>query len=324
MNPNVSPRAVSGEMDKPTESSAVDVMRLELAEETGALSVAAASIGATSARRVTVIGAPSFSPFSIFGSFVKLWQYIDLLMTLTVHRLKVRYKQSVLGIAWAVVQPLSLMLIYTVVFSYIARMPSNGAAYAVFAYTALLPWTAFSTALLNATGSLTGHSNLITKVYFPREILPLSYVAAAVVDFLIASLVLVGLFLYYQISLTIYVLYAVPIIIVMLLFVTAVSFVLSTMQVRFRDIGVAMPLVLQLWMFATPVVYPLSAVPERFRVFYELNPMVGVIENFRRVVLQGVPPDFNSLGVAAGVSLLMLPFAYAYFKHVEATMADVI
>lgn len=275
-------------------------------------------------RPVKVIRAPSLSFQGLLNGLIGLAHYRDLLYTLSAHRVNVRYKQSLLGIGWAVLQPLSLMLIYTLVFSYIARIPSDGVPYAVFAYSALLPWTYFSNALTSATTGLVSHSHLVTRVYFPREILPLTYVIAALFDLIIASTILAGLMFYYRITLTVNVLFAVPIVLVLTCFVTAVSLVLSAIQVRFRDVGVAMPLLLQLWMFATPVVYPLSAVPERFRAFYVLNPMVGVIESFRRVALQGLAPDFGSLGVAAGVSIVLLPFAYIYFKRVEATVADII
>lgn len=278
----------------------------------------------TEARRVTVIRPPSFSPLIVFTGLARLRQHLDLLWTLIIHRLKVRYKQSVLGPAWAVVQPLFLMLIYTVIFARIARVETGGIPYPIFAYTALLPWTTFSSALTAATGGVTSHADLVKKVYFPREILPLSYIAVALVDLMIASIVLWGLFLYYGVQLTVYAWWALPIVGVMLTFAAAVSLLLSAVQVRFRDIGMAMPLLLQLWMFATPVVYPLSAVPERWRIFYMLNPMVGVIENFRRVMLEGIAPDYVSLGLAALVSLVLLPLAYMYFKHLEATMADVI
>jgi lipopolysaccharide transport system permease protein len=280
---------------------------------------------ATAPRRVTVIRAPSLSLRGLLDGLVKLAQYSDLLYTLSLHRIKVRYKQSLLGVSWAILQPLSLMLIYTVIFSYIAHVQTpDGTPYAVFSYVALLPWTFFSTSLTNATNGLVSHHELVTKVYFPREILPLSYVIAALFDFAIASTVLAGLMFYYRIGLTLNALYAVPIILVLTMFVTAVAFILSATQVRFRDIGVAMPLVLQLWMFASPVVYPLSAVPPGLRGLYLLNPMAGVIENFRRAILQGEPPDFRTLGISALVAVVLLPVAYIYFKRVEATVADII
>jgi lipopolysaccharide transport system permease protein len=196
--------------------------------------------------------------------------------------------------------------------------------YAVFAYAALLPWTFFSSSLTNATQGLVSHSQLVTKVYFAREILPLTYVSAALFDFAVATTFLIALFFYYGVGLTVYAFYAIPILILLAALATAFSLFLSAMQVKFRDIGVAMPLLLQLWMFTTPVVYPLSAVPQRFRGLYALNPLVGVIENFRRVVLQGVEPDFYSLAISAIVAAILLPLTYLYFKRVEATMADVI
>lgn len=276
------------------------------------------------ARPIRIIRPVSFSPLDMFRGLRELWQYRDLFHTLTVHRIKVRYKQSVLGLAWAILQPLSLMLIYTVIFSVIARVPSEGVPYAVFAYAALLPWTFFSSSLTNGTMGLVSHSQLVTKVYFAREILPLTYVSAALFDFAVASTFLIALFFYYGVGLTIYALYAIPIMILLGALAAAFSLFLSALQVRFRDIGVAMPLLLQLWMFSTPVVYPLSAVPQRFRGLYALNPLVGVIENFRRVVLQGVELDSQSLAISAIAAAILLPLAYLYFKRIEATMADVI
>jgi lipopolysaccharide transport system permease protein len=203
-------------------------------------------------------------------------------------------------------------------------LPSEGLPYALFVYVALLPWSYFSTAVANSTNGLVSHSNLITKVYFPREILPLSYVAAALFDFMIASTILVCLLLYYRVSLTVYLGYVVPILAVLTCFTTAVSLLLSAIQVRFRDIGIAVPLVLQVWLFATPIAYPLSAVPARYHAIYLLNPMAGIIENFRQVVLHGSPPVWPALATSATFSLILLIFAYAYFKRVEATMADII
>jgi lipopolysaccharide transport system permease protein len=275
-------------------------------------------------RPIKIIRPVSFSPLDLLRELRGLWHYRDLFYTLTVHRIKVRYKQSVLGLAWAILQPLSLMLIYTVIFSVIAKVPSEGVPYAVFAYAALLPWTFFSSSLTNATTGLVSHSQLVTKVYFAREILPLTYVSAALFDFAIASSFLFALFIYYGVGITVYVLWAIPILVLLAALATAFSLFLSAVQVRFRDIGVAMPLLLQIWMFATPVVYPLSAVPQRLRGFYALNPTVGVIENFRRVVLQGVAPDLYSLAISAIVAAILLPLAYLYFKRVEATMADII
>ncbi len=276
-------------------------------------------------RRIKVIRSPSFSVSRLFGDLSVLAEYRDLLYTLSVHRIKVRYKQSVLGVSWAIVQPLALMLIYTLIFTVITKVPTSGnVPYPVLLYTALLIWTFFSTALTTATNGLVSHNHLVTKVYFPREILPLTYVIASLFDLVIASPVLLGLMLYYQVPITLNALYAIPIILIMTTFITSMAFIFSAAQVRFRDIGMALPLLLQIWMFATPVVYPLSAVPERFRSLYMLNPMVGIVENFRRVLVEGAPPDFFVLGISALIALLLLPAAYIFFKRVEATIADVI
>jgi ABC-type polysaccharide/polyol phosphate export systems, permease component len=277
-----------------------------------------------SARPIRFIRPVSFSPLDLLRELRGLWEYRDLLHTLTVHRIKVRYKQSFLGLGWAIVQPLSLMLIYTVIFSVIAKVPSENVPYPVFTYAALLPWSFFSSSLTSATQGLVSHSQLVTKVYFAREILPLTYVGAALFDFAVACSLLIALFIYYGITITSYALFAIPILMVLAALATAFGLFLSAIQVRFRDIGVAMPLLLQIWIFATPVVYPLSAVPARFRGIYELNPTVGVIENFRRVVLQGVAPDSYSLTISVIAAAILLPLAYLYFKRVEATMADII
>jgi len=272
----------------------------------------------------TIIRAPTLSMKSLAHAMRELFEYRDLLYTLSVHRLKVRYKQSVLGPAWAVLQPVLLMILFTVVFSRIVRLPSEGVPYALFAYSALLPWTFFSSSLSSATNSLVSHFSLVTKVYFPREILPLTYVIAGLIDFLVASVVLGGLLVYYRVPLTVHALVAIPTIVVLTVFTVAASFILSAIQVRYRDVGVAMPLVLQLWMFVTPIVYPLSVVPTRWRGLYELNPLVGIIDGLRRVIVQGAPPDFHALGISAAISVILLPIAFIYFKRVEATVADVI
>jgi len=176
----------------------------------------------------------------------------------------------------------------------------------------------------SATNSLVSHFSLVTKVYFPREILPLTYVIAALVDFLVASFLLGALMVWYDMSLSRWALLAIPTVGVLALFAIAVSLLLCAIQVRYRDIGMALPLLLQVWMFATPVVYPLTLVPQRWQALYSLNPMVGIVESFRRVILQGAPPDYHSLEISALITAVLLPVAFIYFKHVEATVADII
>jgi lipopolysaccharide transport system permease protein len=275
-------------------------------------------------RRTKVIRAPSISLGGILTSLSLLAQYRDLLYTLSVHRIKVRYKQSLLGPFWAILQPFSLMLIYTIIFSFIFRIPSVVGPYPLFVFTGLVPWICFSSALTSATNSLTSHASLITKVYFPREILPLTYVIASLFDFIIAALVLGGLLFYYSVPLTWNALYVLPIMMALTLFAVAMSLFFSALQGRYRDIGFGIGLVLQIWMFATPIVYPLSMVPDRWQPYYLLNPMTSIVESFRRVILQGTPPDFSSLGLSVLISVVLLAAAYIFFRFTEATMADVI
>jgi lipopolysaccharide transport system permease protein len=254
----------------------------------------------------------------------RLADYSDLLYTLTVHRISVRYKQTTLGILWAVLQPLLMMVIFTAVFSVLAKMPSDGVPYGLFAYTALLPWTFFSTAVTNATNSLVTHTQLITKVYFPREILPITYVVAGVFDYAIGFVVLLGLLAWHHVPLTAYAWNLIPILALLAAWTLAVSLVLAAIQVRFRDTGVALPIVLQLWMFASPVIYPLSIVPPQWRTWYLLNPIAGIVASSRNILLHRLPPEPEPLAVTCIVTAVALPFAYLFFKRAEATMADVI
>jgi lipopolysaccharide transport system permease protein len=276
------------------------------------------------ARRIKVIRPPTFSITTIFDGVRTLAQYSDLLYTLSLFRLNVRYKQSVLGWTWALLQPLALMGIYTVIFTRVTTITTGGTPYPVFVFSGLLPWIFFSTSIASAVHGLVLHPNLLTKMYFPREIIPLSYLAAGLADFCIASLILIGLIVHYHIALTWNLLYAVPIVILLGGFAAAIALFFSAIQVRFRDVGLAMPFVLQVWMFTVPVVYSLQSVPARFRQLYLLDPVAGLIENFRMVVLHGTAPSAANLMASAAITILGCGLAYAYFKSAEATMADVI
>lgn len=275
-------------------------------------------------RSVRVIRPPGLSLPFILQGIKDVFDYRDLLYTLTLHRVKVRYKQSVLGIAWAVVQPLALMLVYTVIFSVVARVKSDGTPYALLTFAGLLPWTFFSTSLTNSATALVSHTALVTKVFFPREILPLTYVIAALCDLAIACLILAAMMAFYHVVPTAAVFWVIPIMIVGSLLATSLAFLLSATQVKYRDIGIALPLALQIGMFATPVVYPLKEVPARMRFWFELNPMTGVVENFRRAVLGTAPVDLNLLGISAAISIVLFIGCYLYFKKVESSMADLI
>jgi homopolymeric O-antigen transport system permease protein len=229
----------------------------------------------------------------------------------------------VLGGLWALVQPLAMMAVFTVVFSRLVRVPSDGVPYAVFAYAGLLPWTFFSTAVGNGTASLVSHASLVTRVFFPREILPISYIVAAAVDLAIGASALFVLVWWFSVPIGATAFAVLPIIAVLSVFALGCALVLSAAQVRFRDIGIALPVLLQLWMFASPVLYPLRLVPIRWRQLFLLNPMSGLIENFRRAVT-GMPLDLEALAWATLISVVFLPLAYVTFKRVEATVADVI
>ena len=271
---------------------------------------------------VTVIRPAGSAWLHVGEHFARLREYADLLYTLSVHRVSVRYKQTTLGFAWALLQPVLMMLIFTVVFSVLANMPSDGTPYALFAFTALLPWSFFNTAVTGGTNSLVSHRHLITKVYFPREILPITYVVAALFDFAVGCTVLVGLMWWYHVPLSAHVLNLLPIVALLAAWVLATSFVLAAMQVRFRDIGVALPVLLQLLMFASPIIYPLSVVPAAWRNWYLLNPMAGIVSSFRDVLLRQAAPDAYPLGMACLVTAIALPASYLFFKHADATMAD--
>jgi lipopolysaccharide transport system permease protein len=277
-------------------------------------------------REITVIEPPSLSDLRPLRALRRLPRFADLLLTLTAHRLNVRYKQSHLGVLWAVIQPLAMMLVFTLMFIVVGRAPAGEVPFALFAFSALVPWSAFAGGLSNAASSLTGHAALLTKVYFPREILPLTYVLAALVDFGLAAVALLVLMLWFAVPLSLTMLWSVPAILLLALNLIACSLVLAAVQVHHRDVGIAMPVLLQLWMFATPVIYPLDAVkaalPPSIYQLYILNPMAGTIDTFRRAMVLHQGPMFDALVSGLIVTVVLLPVAFVYFKWLERTMAD--
>jgi lipopolysaccharide transport system permease protein len=288
------------------------------------LATAGACTDEPDTKPVTVIGPPAFSWTLAWRSIAQLPRYADLLYVLTAHRIKVRYKQSLLGPAWAIFQPLAMMLVFALVFSTIVRLPTGDHPFVIFAYSGLLLWTALAAAVGSASTSLVSHAALVTRVYFPREILPFTYVAAAVFDLSMASSVLLAMLLYYQVPLTSALVWIGPILLLLAGVALAVSLVLCAVHARYRDIGVALPLLMQVWFFTSPVLYPLDAVPAAWRSLYVLNPMAGIIDGFRAAVLDGNTPDLSALGSSLAVVAVGLPAAYLWFKHVDATMADVV
>jgi lipopolysaccharide transport system permease protein len=278
----------------------------------------------TSRARAIVIRPVESGGVNLAAHLRRLFEYADLLRTLSIHRINVRYRQTMLGVAWAVLQPLLMMVIFAIVFSRFAGIASEGAPYALFAYVALLPWTFFGTAVTTATGSLVSHTQLITKVYFPREILPLTYIIAGLFDFALGLVALAVLMAWFQAPVTTAILYLPLLVGLLAAFALAVSLVLSALQVRWRDVGVAMPVLVQVWMFVSPVIYPLGVVPDAWRPLYLLNPIAGIIHSFRDVLLRGQAPDPVPLGYAVVVTAFALPLAYQVFKRAEATMADIV
>lgn len=253
-----------------------------------------------------------------------LWEYRELLYFLIWRDLKIRYKQTALGAAWAVIQPLATMLIFTLIFGRLARIPSDGIPYPIFSYCALLPWNYFATALDRSSTSLVNNAQLLSKVYFPRLVIPLSGVAAGLVDFGIAFLVLIWLMLVYGVVPTVATLTLPAFLLLAMATALGVSLWLSALNVQYRDVRYVIPFLVQFWMYATPVVYPSSLIPERWRVLYGLNPMVGVVEGFRWALLgQGAPPG-PMLAASMAMVLLILVSGAFYFRHMERTFADVV
>jgi lipopolysaccharide transport system permease protein len=273
---------------------------------------------------ITVIGPPAFSVGAVLTGLRLLAQYSDLFYALTLFRLRIRYKQSVLGWLWAAVQPLALMGIYTFIFAHVTKVDTSGMPYPAFVFCGLLPWIFFSSSITNAVQGIVAYPSLLTKMYFPREIIPLSYLTAGAVDFLISSVILAGILVHYRVTPTWNLLYCVPSLIVLGGFAAAIALFCSAVHVRIRDVGLALPFVLQVWMFATPVVYSSQAVPARFRTLYLLNPAAGAIDGFRGAILWGRAPHVFILTTTFIVTMVGLALAYAYFKWSEAAMADVV
>jgi lipopolysaccharide transport system permease protein len=253
----------------------------------------------------------------------ELWKYRELLYFLVWRDIKVRYKQTALGAAWAVLQPLLTMIVLTVFFGRLAKIPSNGVPYPLFAYTALLPWQLFAFALTESANSLVGNQRLITKVYFPRLIVPLASVLAGLVDFGISFVVLLILMSYYRIVPTATIVVLPLFIILAVATALSVGLWLSALNVQFRDVRYTIPFLTQFWLFATPVAYPSSLVPERWRVWYGLNPMTGVVEGFRWALLGKARSPGTSLWVSVLVVVLLLVGGLAYFRRMESTFADI-
>lgn len=255
--------------------------------------------------------------------FRELFAHRDLLYFLTLRDLKLRYKQTLLGATWAVLQPLLTMVVFTVLFGRLAHIPSEGLPYPIFVYAGLVPWTFFNSAVTNSSNSLVGNSALITKVYFPRLVIPGAAVGAGLVDFAISGVILAAMMLFYRVSAS-WNLLMVPILVTLTAVVAlAVGLWMSALNVKYRDVRYALPFVLQIWMYLTPVIYPVNFLPRRFRWALAFNPLSGIIEGYRSALF-GRPLDWYGLGLAAIITMAVLVYATQSFRQMEREFSDVI
>ena len=254
-----------------------------------------------------------------------LWAYRELIYFLTWRDIKVRYKQSVLGILWAILKPFMAMVVFTIFFGNFAKIPSDGIPYPIFSYTATLPWELFAASLSVASRSMVSNSNMISKIYFPRMIVPLASVMSSVVDFLIGFTILIGMMIYYKFTPTIAILWLPLLILLALITALGVGFWSSALMVRYRDVGYIMPFVSNLWMYLTPVVYSSSMIPEKWRLLYSLNPMTGVVEGFRYALLGTARSgSVMMILVSSVIAILILITGMFYFRRMEKKFADMI
>jgi lipopolysaccharide transport system permease protein len=252
-----------------------------------------------------------------------LWLHRDLFFFLIWRDVKVRYKQTVLGAAWAIIQPFLTMVVFTLFFGRLAKVPSDGIPYPIFAYAGLLPWTFFSNAITTSSNSLVGNASLITKVYFPRMVIPAAAVGAGLVDLAIAALILVAMMAYYGFGLGWSALMLIPLVLLTALLALGVGMWMSGLNVKYRDVRYALPFCVQLWMYATPIIYPISFIPERWRWILVLNPLTGIIDGYRSALF-GQAFHWSEFVVSTILTLLFLVYAAYSFKRMERDFADVI
>jgi lipopolysaccharide transport system permease protein len=259
-----------------------------------------------------------------FIDFHELWEYRDLFYFLIWRNIKVRYAQSILGVGWAIIQPVFSMIVFTIVFGKLAKIGSEGVPYAIFSYAALVPWTYFSNALTQSGASLVGASGMISKVYFPRLIIPMSPVLDKLVDFGISLILLVGLMVWFKIAPTIWVLTLPLLILLMMLTAAGLGMWLTALAVQYRDVNYGMKFAVQLLMYASPVVYPASLVPGQYRLLFGINPMAGVIEGFRAALLATRPMPWDLIAVGSVTALVVAVSGAFYFRRTERIFADVV
>lgn len=257
-------------------------------------------------------------------TIVDVFRHWDLVWSFALRDIKARYKQTVLGVAWSLLQPLSMMVVFTLVFSLFAKVPSDGIPYPVFAYSALIFWTFFSNTINGGTSAMVSNATLIRKIYFPRETLLIAVLLAGLLDLGVASLLFVGMLFYYKIQITLAALWVVPLLLLQIMLTFGVISLTSAAHVNFRDMGHALPLMVQLWMFATPVAYPVSVIPGWLRPYYLLNPMAAIIDGYRSALIMGTAPHLPALGVSVAMTVVITGLALSVFKRAARTFADVI
>lgn len=256
-------------------------------------------------------------------NFAELWRYRELAFILAWRDVKIRYKQTILGAAWAIFQPFISMVVFTVFFGKLLKVPSDGLPYPIFVYAGLLPWTFFANSLSATSNSLIGQANLISKVYFPRLLIPLSTFGAFLLDFFISFVIMLGMMLYYGVYPTISILIFPVLLIATIAAALGVGTLLSALCVAYRDVKYIVPFMIQLWMYVTPVIYPVSITPERWRWLLALNPMAGLVDGYRSAFL-GKPFDWQNISISLAVSLLFMCVGLAYFRKVERRFADIV
>ncbi|HEY7910848.1 MAG TPA: ABC transporter permease [Blastocatellia bacterium] len=254
----------------------------------------------------------------------ELWKYRELLYFLIWRDIKVRYKQTALGAAWAVIQPFLTMVVFSLFFGKLAKVPSDGIPYPVFSFAALVPWTFFSNGLIQSANSLVGSANLIKKIYFPRLSIPIATVLSGIVDFLLAFMVLLGMMLFYGITPTLKIFYLPLFLLLALITALGVGLWLSAINVQFRDVRYVLPFLTQFWLFATPIAYSSSLLSEPWRTIYGINPMVGVVEGFRWALLNTNTAPGPTIAISSLTALIILITGAFYFRRMERTFADVV
>lgn len=257
-------------------------------------------------------------------NWFELWRYRDLLFILIYRDIKAKYAQSILGIGWAIIQPFFSMIVFTIIFGNLAKISSDGVPYAIFSFTALVPWTYFSGALSSSSSSLLSSTGMMTKVYFPRLVIPVYPVLSKLVDFMISFIILLVLMAYFNFQLTIEIIYLPIFLIVMIFTATGMGMWITALSVQFRDINYGKNFFFQLLLYCAPVVYPASSIPEQYRIFYGIFPMTGVIEGFRSVLLKTNPIPWDYIGTGIVTSSFLLISGAFYFKRMERNFVDVI